>query len=98
MLFVFSTGLFICLLSWWYLAILALANKKEIQTQFPEYAGKIYRTTTQVITRQGGPVRVFALVILWPPEHAAPTVGVMRVLAGIELVSGIVALASWPFI
>ena len=92
MLFAFIMCVLVWLVSAIYLAFLSLASKSEIQAKFPEYASKIYRPSTEVVTRQGGPVRALALVCLKSPEKSSASIGLMQVLAGIVLASGLSAV------
>ncbi len=80
-----------------FLWLAAVANQSDIEVNFPEYAGRIYRPAHQVATRQGGPVRAWALVTLAPPNPRYPAVLQLRVLALLLIVSAGLAVALWLF-
>ncbi|WP_148661497.1 hypothetical protein [Roseateles chitosanitabidus] len=73
----------------------ALASKAALQERYPDYAGKIYRPVHRVITRQGGPVRMLALIGTTSPDPRDHRIARMRVLALICVGSGALSVLFW---
>jgi hypothetical protein len=78
-----------------FLWLAAAANHSELEAKYPEYAKRVYRTSQQVVTRQGGPVRMFAIIATSSPNPREPLIFQMRVMAGVCLISFAVAVLVW---
>jgi len=78
-----------------FLWLAAAANHSVLQAQYPEYAKRVYRTSHQVVTRQGGPVRMFVLIGTASPNPREPLIFQMRVLALVCVVSIAASALLW---
>jgi len=78
-----------------FLWLAATASHSEVAARYPEYAKRIYRTSHQVITRQGGPVRMFVLIGTASPNPREPLIFQMRMLALVCVVSIAVSALLW---
>ena len=84
-------GVFAAIWLW----LLAVASRTELERRFPLYAERIFRPGYQVLTRQGGPVRAFALLTVAPPVESFGPIIQMRALAAVLLCSFLSAAVAW---
>ena len=78
--------------------LVAAASKLELESKYPDYVKVVYRPSYQVITRQGGPVRMFTLIGTVSPNPREPLIFQMRVLALACVASGVVSALLWALV
>lgn len=81
-----------------YLSLAAASSHKVLASKYPEYVHKVFRPTHQVVTRQGGPVRLLVLLRTPSPKPGEPLIYQLRALgfscAGSLLLAGLCWLAA----
>lgn len=75
--------------------LLGASCQSEVESRFPEYARRIFRPPHQVLQRQGGPVRAWALLTVPMPFPRSATVIQMRALAAVLVASSVCTVGLW---